>query len=272
MTTLRQVIEGLLFASQKPLQPTEICQILQRAAVAEPENRLAMEFRSADQAEIFAILRSLQSEYAEAEHAFRLVEVAGGWQLVSNQEHALWIRQLYPDAKPARLSAPALETLAIIAYRQPITRADIEAVRGVAVDGVVQTLLERGLVEIVGRAELPGRPQLYGTTEQFLKHFGLRSLADLPNAEELRRIPLPSAPGNETETDPDQTLLPLEAPSQEVPFEPPAGNEEALPTPTIFTSVKDAHSFNQTEPFAETSSLSNPDPGETIEPQQPPTE
>ena len=105
-----------------------------------------------------------------------------------------WVRQLFPGPKPARLSPPALETLAIIAYRQPITRADVEAVRGVTVDGVLQNLMERGLVKISGRAELPGRPLLYETTQFFLEHFGLRNLDELPNAEELRTRYLPVAP------------------------------------------------------------------------------
>jgi segregation and condensation protein B len=100
---------------------------------------------------------------------------------------------LFPAAKPARLTPPSLETLAIIAYRQPITRADVEAVRGVAVDGVLQSLMERGLVKIAGRADVPGRPLLYETTQFFLEHFGLRDLDELPNAEELRRRYLPTA-------------------------------------------------------------------------------
>jgi segregation and condensation protein B len=99
--------------------------------------------------------------------------------------------------KPARLTPPSLETLAIIAYRQPITRADVEAVRGVAVDGVLQNLMERGLVKIAGRAEVPGRPLLYETTQFFLEHFGLRDLDELPNAEELRTRYLPKAPAKE---------------------------------------------------------------------------
>ena len=103
------------------------------------------------------------------------------------------MRQLFPAPKPARLSAPALETLAIIAYRQPITRADVEAVRGVNIDGVLQTLMERGLVKIAGRAEIPGRPLLYETTQFFLDHFGLRNLDELPNVEELRTRHLPKA-------------------------------------------------------------------------------
>jgi segregation and condensation protein B len=104
------------------------------------------------------------------------------------------VRQLYPEAKPTRLSGPQLETLAIVAYRQPVTRADIEAVRGVAVDGVMQILLDRGLVKIAGRAEVPGRPLLYSTTEYFLEHFGLKTTDELPNSSELKRVALPTAP------------------------------------------------------------------------------
>ena len=113
---------------------------------------------------------------------------------MSDPACAQWVRQLFPAPRPARLSAPALETLAIIAYRQPITRADVEAVRGVTIDGVLQTLMERGLVKIAGRAEVPGRPLLYETSEFFLDHFGLRNLDELPNVEELRKRYLPIAP------------------------------------------------------------------------------
>ena len=130
-------------------------------------------------------------EYIQQSRAFQLVEKAEGWQLATDPSFAQWVRQLFPAPKPARLSAPALETLAIIAYRQPITRADVEAVRGVNIDGVLQTLMERGLVKIAGRAEIPGRPLLYETTQFFLDHFGLRNLDELPNVEELRRRYLP---------------------------------------------------------------------------------
>src|SRR5262249_49345627 len=116
-----------------------------------------------------------------------------GWQLVTDPKYGPWVRELFPAAKPARLTGPALETLAIIAYRQPISRADVEAVRGVNIDGVLQTLMERGLVKIAGRAEIAGRPLLYETTQFFLDHFGLRTLDELPNVEELRKRDLPVA-------------------------------------------------------------------------------
>jgi segregation and condensation protein B len=145
------------------------------------------------EAEIAAALEGLKIDYIEQGRAFQLIERAEGWQLATDPAYAQYVRQLFPAAKQPRLSAPALETLAIIAYRQPITRADVEAVRGVAIDGVLQNLMERGLVKIGGRAEVPGRPLLYETTQFFLDHFGLRNLDELPNAEELRRRYLPLA-------------------------------------------------------------------------------
>ena len=125
--------------------------------------------------------------------AFSLVEQVSGWVLVSRSEYQVWVRQLFPEMRPTRLSAPALETLAIIAYRQPITKADVEAIRGVTVDGVMQKLLDAGLVKITGRAEIPGRPLLYVTTQHFMEHFGLKNLDELPNASELRVVALPKA-------------------------------------------------------------------------------
>ena len=148
------------------------------------------------QPEVAAALEQLKIQYIEQERAFQLTEKAEGWQLATDPKYAQWVRQLFPALKPARLSAPALETLAIIAYRQPITRADVEAVRGVNIDGVLQTLMERGLVKIAGRAEIPGRPLLYETTQFFLDHFGLRNLDELPNVEELRRRDLPASPAS----------------------------------------------------------------------------
>jgi len=157
------------------------------------------------QDEVAAVMRELVAEYEEQQRGFRLVESAAGWKAVTTADAAPWVRQLFPENRPARLSPSALETLAIVAYRQPITRADIEVVRGVNVDGVMQTLLERGVIRITGRAEVPGRPLLYGTTEFFLEHFGLRSLDELPNCAELRRVDLPVAAKNE-----EQPTLPLD--------------------------------------------------------------
>jgi segregation and condensation protein B len=189
--TLAKVIEALLFSAQKPLTAKEIVDIIKRAG--DVDELLPNEFANVREAEVAAALGQLKVEYIEQQHAFQLVEKAEGWQLASDPAYAQWVCQLFPGPKPARLTAPALETLAIIAYRQPITRADVEAVRGVNIDTVLQTLMERGLVKISGRAEIPGRPLLYETTQFFLDHFGLRNLDELPNVEELRTRYLPVA-------------------------------------------------------------------------------
>jgi segregation and condensation protein B len=189
---LSQVIEALLFSAQKPLSITEIAVAI-KGAGAEDEFS-PNEFARTTESQIAVALEQLKIEYIEQQRAFQLVEKAEGWQLASDPLYARWVRQLFPAPKPARLTAPALETLAIIAYRQPIMRADVEAVRGVTIEGVLQTLMERGLVKIAGRAEIPGRPLLYETTQFFLDHFGLRNLDELPNVEELRTRYLPISP------------------------------------------------------------------------------
>jgi segregation and condensation protein B len=192
---LSQVIEALLFAAQKPVRARELVAVI-KGAGAEDEFR-PNEFAKTTESQVAAALEQLKIEYVQQGRAFQLAEKSEGWQLVSDPDYAPWVRQLFPAVKPARLTPPSLETLAIIAYRQPITRADVEAVRGVAVDGVLQNLMERGLVKIAGRAEVPGRPLLYETTQFFLEHFGLRDLNELPNAEELRTRYLPTAPRKE---------------------------------------------------------------------------
>jgi segregation and condensation protein B len=209
--TLKQIIEALLFASQKPLLPKEIVAVL-KSASQEGDDAAARDFARIKEAGIAAVLEELKIEYMQMGRAFQLVEQVNGWKVVTDPQCANWVRQLFPESKPARLSGPALETLAIIAYRQPITRADIEAVRGVAVDGMMQSLLERGLIRIAGRAEVPGRPLLYETTEFFLEHFGLKTLDELPNCEELRRVALPTAPKPEPAPVPTQMTLGEEAP------------------------------------------------------------
>jgi segregation and condensation protein B len=170
-------------------------------------------------------LEELQRDHEAARRSYRLSSVAGAWQFASQPEFAPWIIALVGvKPRPPRLSQPALETLAIIAYRQPLTRAEIEQIRGVAVDGVMQTLLERSLVEQTGRAEVIGRPMTYGTTALFLEYFGLGSLEDLPAADELRRIEvtkpeqlLTAEPG--LATAPPEQLALADVESQE----PPAG-------------------------------------------------
>jgi segregation and condensation protein B len=192
MYTLKAVIEALLFASQKALTPKEIAATLRSAAEYAHDSSEA-ELAKTSETEIQEALQLLQKEYADLDRSFQLIEQVSGWVLVSRSEFKVWVRQLFPELRPTRLSPPALETLAIIAYRQPITKANVEAIRGVTVDGVLQKLLDAGLVKIAGRAEIPGRPLLYETTHHFMEHFGLKSLDELPNASELRQITLPDA-------------------------------------------------------------------------------
>jgi segregation and condensation protein B len=188
---LSQVIEALLFSAQKPIATRDLLAAIKGAG--ESDELLPNDFAKVKEAEVAAGLEQLKIEYVEQKRAFQLVEKVDGWQLATDPAYAQWVQQLFPAPRAARMSAPALETLAIIAYRQPITRADVEAVRGVAVDGVLQNLMERGLVKIAGRADVPGRPLLYETTQFFLDHFGLRNLTELPNAEELKKRHLPVA-------------------------------------------------------------------------------
>jgi segregation and condensation protein B len=207
---LAHVIEALLFSAHKPLSSKEIVDVLRNAGAE--DDFAPNEFANAKPAEVAAALEQLKIEYIQNEHGFQLVEKAGGWQLTSDPKYGQWVRALFPAPKPARLTSPALETLAIIAYRQPITRADVEAVRGVTIDSVLQTLMERGLVKISGRAEIPGRPLLYETTEFFLDHFGLRNLDELPNVAELRTRHLPVAPRPAPTPTEDQSA-PAESPA-----------------------------------------------------------
>ncbi|HEY3762296.1 MAG TPA: SMC-Scp complex subunit ScpB [Verrucomicrobiae bacterium] len=193
---LKFILESLLFSAQKPLSVKELREILTNAAEAEDADPGAKPFAKVKESDLTAALEQLAQEHESAARSYRLACVAGAWQFVTQPEFAPWLKALVGQKiRPARLSAPALETLAIIAYRQPITRAEVEQIRGVNVDGVMQTLTERGLAESVGRAEVVGRPQTYGTTALFLEYFGLRRLGDLPAADELRRIPLEKPPG-----------------------------------------------------------------------------
>jgi len=192
---LKFILESLLFSAQKPLSPAELREIFTNAAAEESAEATVKSLKKVKEAEITAALEQLAAEHETAARSYRLVCVAGSWQFVTQPEFAPWLKALVGvRARPSRLSQPALETLAIIAYRQPLTRAEIEQIRGVNVDGTMQTLLERGLVEATGRAEVVGRPSLYGTTALFLEYFGLASLEGLPAADELRRIPVEKPP------------------------------------------------------------------------------
>ena len=144
---------------------------------------------------IESTLRELQNEFETENRGIRLVEVAGGYQLRTPKANADWVKK-FLGGRPARMGKATLETLAIIAYRQPITRAEIEAIRGVDVDGVIATLLERNLIRAVARKDVPGRPFLYGTTAEFLQLFNLQDLSQLPTLKEMEEISLPEVPGD----------------------------------------------------------------------------
>lgn len=177
---IKRILEALLFVSEKPLL------IDQAREVLGPE---------AEPAGIRRLLLELGQEYARGQRGLRLVEVAEGFQMVTDPALAPHVARLTRKVRTVRLTRPSLETLAIIAYRQPATRVEIEQIRGVDVDGVLETLLKLNMIRVTGRKEVVGRPLLYGTTREFLDHFGLRSLDGLPSLEELKTVTsLPPAP------------------------------------------------------------------------------
>jgi segregation and condensation protein B len=228
---LKFILESLLFSAQKPMNVKELRDVLWRAATEEEAGDLAKSFKKTKDEEIGAALEQLAADHKAAARSYRLVCVAGAWQFVTQPEFSPWLRALVGvKSRPPRLSQAALETLAIIAYRQPVTRAEVEQVRGVNVDGTMQTMLERGLVEQSGRAEVIGRPALYGTTPFFLEYFGLRGLEELPAADELRRIPVEKPPAPVTADPGLATAAPQELKLEEVP--PTVKTESIEPAPT----------------------------------------
>jgi segregation and condensation protein B len=167
------VVEALLFASDTPLEAERIREVLDLGDVSEAR----------------ALVEALRERYESAERALTVVEVGGGFRMVTRPEIAPWLLRLAKTRTKARLSRPALETLAIIAYRQPVSRPEVDAIRGVNSDGVLDSLLERRLIRIAGRKEAPGRPFLYETTREFLVAFGLRDIGDLPKVEGELLVP-----------------------------------------------------------------------------------
>jgi len=213
---LKQVVGALLFGARKPLTPGDIRRVLQQ--VAENNGGPYKDYAEITKEEIEKAIRELRNDLIPLRTGFTVNEIAKGYRLENDVECGPWLRQMLEKGKAAKLSRPALESLAIIAYRQPVTRAEIESVRGVAVDQIVRNLLEMQLVRVVGRSELPGRPWLFGTTSRFLEHFGLRSLEELPNVEELKKLveskrPAESAP----EPDDDSSQMDLPVDEEEVP-------------------------------------------------------
>ncbi len=178
---LKPILEALLFASDRSLTPEELKDAFE-------EDVPASAIKSA--------LSALEKEYEEQGRGFALKEIAGGYQILTHERLASYVKRFYQSREKKKLSPASLETLSVVAYKQPVTKADIEFIRGVNVDGPMRTLLEKNLIKIAGRKEVPGRPILYGTTKEFLSHFGLNSIKELPPLSEF------------TEKDIDQNLLP----------------------------------------------------------------
>lgn len=183
---LKQIVGALLFVSRKPLTVSDVRRALM--TVGESGDGPAREFATLERKDVEEALEALRRDVDRATLGFSVHEVANGYRLENDAGCGPWVRALLEKGKPHRLSKPALETLAVIAYRQPATRGEIENVRGVAVDQIIRNLLEMQLIRVAGRSDLPGRPWLFGTTPKFLEHFGLKSLKDLPGVDELKKL------------------------------------------------------------------------------------
>lgn len=215
--TTQSVVEAILFASDTPLPAGKIAQIVGAGDAREVKKHIA----------------ALNEKYEAGGAAFRIDEIAAGFQMLTLPEFNTWLSKLSKARSDSKLSQAALETLAVVAYKQPVLRANIEVVRGVAAGEMLNRLRELGLIKIVGRAEEIGRPMLYGTTKKFLEVFGLADLKELPQVEELRppdaRLSVPAAPPAEppaTEASAESPEAPAEETSEEPPVEPPPAAEE----------------------------------------------
>ena len=234
----KQVVEALIFASSKPLTPAEIRKVTKVLTVGQIEK----------------IVAELKEDYQKTERCFELLEIAGGYELSTKREFAPWILKIELQRKARQATQSALETLAILAYKQPLTRAEIEALRGVDTSGVLNTLMEKNFIKITGKKEVPGRPFMYGTTEKFLEHFGLKELRDLPSIDEIRQmvdssvkkdeligtkkivdVPQDGTPQEDVpqnEINPDETTSNFESPVDLSEDKPQAKNEDKEPNNT----------------------------------------
>lgn len=174
ISELKPIVEGILFASDEPLSDKELHKIIDEVDVSIKD--------------ISASIELLNDEYLKANRAFHLQEIAGGWQFTTTPALKPWMVKLFAKKQSQRLSQRALETLSIVAYNQPITKVDIEDIRGVNSDGIMRSLLEKDLISVVGRQKSPGNPMLYATTRAFLQHFGLNSVKELPTLKEIEEL------------------------------------------------------------------------------------
>jgi segregation and condensation protein B len=246
---ISSILESLLVASEAPLPSSELARLIRaraaelsddsitenpelRAAPNSPESKLDIPLLTkTSEDEINTAIGELNHSYKITGRSFIIAERAKGWKIYTLAEYSGFVRHLFPGRKPERLSAPAMETLAVIAYRQPVTKSAIEAVRGVSCDGMLQKLLDRELVKINGRADLPGRPLLYATTELFLEHFGITNIEDLPNIGELRQVKLPDGTEDEEkeetiDAEKQLALSAVESPPAPDESESPSSNSE----------------------------------------------
>ncbi len=238
---LKQIIGAMLFVRKEPLTVAEIRRVL--SATAERRGGVTADFAKANEKLVREAVGELERDLTDRKMGFHVIEVAGGWRLENDANCGPWLRVMLQKGRGARLSLPALETLAIIAYRQPCVRSEIEAVRGVAVDAILKNLLEMQLVRVVGRSELPGRPWMFGTTQKFMEHFGLKSLDDLPGTDELRRLEAEQSararkPGAAAEAAPEAVpehpnqmkieVVEVQAPAQPTPEEAVGEGDEEL--------------------------------------------
>ncbi len=168
----KKIIEALLFASEKPLVIDQIKEVLE----------------GFDAAQVRGMVEELRSEYEAGQRGIRVAEIAGGFQMITSPESGIFLKKLFKIKRVERLSRQALETLAIVAYKQPVTRLEIESLRSVNADGVMKSLQDKNLIRISGRKKAPGRPFVFSTTRQFLEYFGLKSLDDLPKIEEFSNL------------------------------------------------------------------------------------
>lgn len=205
---LKQIVGALLFTAKQPLTATDIRKVIVKTG--EVHGDLYEKFSQVSKEAIEDVLNGLLVEFKESPFGLYLTKVAGGYRMENDSRCGPWIRQMLDKDKNPPLSRPALETLAIVACRQPCTRAQISAVRGVSVDHMVRNLVELELIKAVGRSELPGRPWLFGVTDRFMEHFGLNQMDEIPGFEELKKFQEEAqeeeSPGGEGELFPDHSV------------------------------------------------------------------
>ena len=168
----KSIIEAVIFAANEPVSVDQLARLLDEL----------------DSDTVAQLIYELQKEYDSTGRSFQIVEISNGFQICTRDQYAEWIRRFYTTELSSRLTVSALEALAIIAYKQPVTRAEVEEVRGVNSDSVIRTLMERNLVKVIGRKQAPGRPMIHGTTTDFLMHFGLKDLSELPSVDEIEKM------------------------------------------------------------------------------------